>query len=334
LAAEPHNTPDPDAVAIPAPPRTRRALKIAGAVIGLALFAAALATVFANPDDLRAAARTVADAPPWLIAAAVALPVFNWLAVTGAFVVLTPRYVPEHGRPVRTGEMAALIGSAWLLNYLPMRPGLVGRVAYHKKVNGIRVKDSARMLIESGALTGVAVVTLLALALLMLNVHGTTALVVSSAAPLAVAALAWAVLALARSPLWRYAACLFFKLVDMAIWVARYAVVFALVGAPLEAARTVLIAGISQFVLLVPFTGNGLGIREWAVELTADAGLEADLLNRAAETLAVLPVGLVATWWVARSLARHAADCAESREPDQHHADTRTVDTTDGGERP
>lgn len=321
---------DDDTLIVPPSPR-RRAIKVAGGVVGLALFIAAIAVLFSNPDQLSDAARTVAGAPPWLIGAAVALPVLNWLAVTAAFTVLIPRYVPPGGRPVGFGEMAALVGSAWLLNYLPMRPGLVGRVAYHKRVNGVRVKDSARMLIESGVLTGVAVMALLGVAILIADAWSSVVFVAAGAAPFGVIALAWAILAAAGSPLWRYAGCLFFKLVDMGIWVARYMVVFVLVGAPLDAARTVLVAAISQLVLLVPFTGNGLGLREWGVAFTAEAGLQADVLNRAAETLAVLPVGLISTWWVARSLARHR----RSVKQDQATADPRTVEvnsppTTDG----
>ncbi|MEM1183552.1 MAG: hypothetical protein AAGI53_00975 [Planctomycetota bacterium] len=310
--------------------------KVVGAVFGFGLFAAALVVLFRDTDGLSQAAEKVSGAPLWLLAAAVLLPMLNWLSVTGAFVVLIPRYVPPDGKQVDIGEMAALVGSAWLLNYLPLRPGLVARVAYHKTVNKVLARDSARMLVESGALTGVAVTTLLAIAVLMMNAPGTTALIVSSVAPLGVTGLAWAVLGLSGSPLWRYAAALEFKLLDMAIWVARYAVVFSLVGAPLDASRTVLVAAISQFVLLVPLTGNGLGIREWGVALAAEAGLQADVLNRAAETLAVLPVGIISTWWVARKLAKHRgqADTEEARSPDPGNARGGTVVSEPEGNAP
>jgi uncharacterized membrane protein YbhN (UPF0104 family) len=277
--------------------RGSRGRSVIGFIVGAVLLLAAVIAVVVQGEDLGTAVDAVRNAPPWLIAAALALPVANWLSVSAAFAILTQRF----GR-VGLGEMTALIGSAWLLNHLPMRPGLVGRVAYHKAVNQIRVADSARVILESIVLSAIAVVVLLAVAVIMLNERSALAMALTYAAPLAAVAIAWTALGFTGSSLWRYAAALFFKLLDMSIWVARYAVVFALVGAPLDAPRTVLVAAISQVVLLIPISGNGIGLREWAVEFTAEAGLQADLLNRAAETLVVIPIGAACTWWVARRL--------------------------------
>jgi hypothetical protein len=331
--------------------RKSRWRSVVGWTLGALLFAGAIvALVAGGQNDLALAVDAVASAPRWLIAAALLLPVANWLCVSAAFAILTRRYTPEGTAPVGYGEMTALIGSAWLLNHLPMRPGLVGRVAYHKTVNGIRFADSARILIESMLLTGIAVITLFAVALIMIAETSALAMSLTYAAPAVVIALAWLVLGLARSPLARHAGALFFKFCDMSIWVARYAVVFALVGAPLDAPRTVLVAAISQIVLLIPISGNGIGLREWAVAFTAEAGLRADVVNRAAETIMVLPIGLVCTWWVARRYRRHRQIGASNPRPgpanappaevvdpppDQADTSTRTVrETTDPGGQP
>ena len=67
---------------------------------------------------------------------------------------------------------------------------------------------------------------------------------------------------------------------------------------------------IADIALLVPFVGNGLGVREWAVGLTASrqvaaaVGLTADLVNRAAELIVAIPLGLAAWVWLTRTLAR------------------------------
>ena len=53
---------------------------------------------------------------------------------------------------------------------------------------------------------------------------------------------------------------------------------------------------------LVPFIGNGLGIREWSVALAApliggyerDAGLAAELTGRAVDIAMAIPFGMIA----------------------------------------
>jgi hypothetical protein len=51
---------------------------------------------------------------------------------------------------------------------------------------------------------------------------------------------------------------------------------------------------------MIPFLGNGLGVREWAIGLagpalatwTTDTGLAAELLNRCLDLVVVVPLGL------------------------------------------
>src|SRR4029453_11464408 len=50
-------------------------------------------------------------------------------------------------------EMQALIASATLLNFVPMRPGLFGRIAYHRMYNQIAVTHSATVIVQAVCLS-------------------------------------------------------------------------------------------------------------------------------------------------------------------------------------
>lgn len=284
--------------------------RTAGFAIGLALFAAALWAVTSQRGTLDDAIAQAADAPLWLVIAVIAMPVINVLIISQAFHALTRRY-----GDVRRGEMAAVVSSAWLLNYLPMRVGMIGRFAYHKKCNGIRVTDSLRILVESMALSAAAVLLLFAIAALVRFGLGDPPAGVIAAiliAPLIGGAFASLVFALPASPRHRPgigARCIAWTLryADAAIWVARYAAVFAMIGKPISLEQAVIVAAVGQAALMVPISGNGLGIREWAVGFTAEAGLVADVLNRAAELSGAIVAGLIGGWVASRNVARGVA---------------------------
>jgi hypothetical protein len=286
---------------------SRRVRALLGFAVGILLLASAVWVVASRHNDLGHAMKAVRSAPRLMVGAAVVLPVLNNLVIAMVFLVLTRRY----GR-VGGVEMCALIAAAWLLNYLPLRPGLFGRVAYHRMVNGIRVRDSIRVMIGNVACGGVAV----GAALLVVAVagwrsasgFGALAGLGSLLVVLTVAAL------LSRGTAWGPSiAGVFLRYVDLMVWVGRYAIVFSLVGSPIDPLGAVAVASVCQAALLVPFVGNGLGIREWAVGLTAaalpaafladgagSAGLLADLVNRVAEVVAAVPAGLIGTWWLGR----------------------------------
>jgi hypothetical protein len=121
--------------------------------------------------------------------------------------------------------------------------------------------------------------------------------------------------AMAGTVWWWLPVTMALRAADVLVWVARYWVVFRLVGAPLGVAESVAVAGVCQLTLNIPLIGNGLGIREWAVGLTAanlppgvfdqsgrvafGSALTADLINRAAELLAAVPVGLLSAGMLA-----------------------------------
>ena len=289
----------------PVEPPQHKARAVAGFVIGLALFGAAVWAIASGEQDFSASLDAARHAPWWIVASVLLLPIANWLVVSESFRSLTGRY-GSLGR----AEMAGLIGSAWLLNYLPMKPGMFGRLAYHKHVNGIRYADSARVLGFSVSLTGVSLGLLVCVAFLVRTGGPAWVWCTAPAAILGLAAIATR----KRGP-WTgrvvYAGML--RYIDSMIWVGRYAASFALVGAPLSFADSVAVAAVSQVALLIPVSGNGLGVREWGVRLvTSPVGLLADVVNRAAEMVVAVPIGIAGTAWSVRRVraSREAAIAA------------------------
>ncbi len=296
-------------------------------VAGVAL--AGLAAWFAGRADgggaLLRAWHSATGAPPALKVSALLLPVANWAFTSLLFLTLTR----AHGR-VGAGEMGALIGAAGLFNYLPMRPGLVGRVAYHRAVNGIPVMASVRVLATTIALSAVGIALLLLASLVAARIDGPDAKLGALLMPGVVGAvLAW--FAMARGlGAWRLLGGLTLRYLDLLVWVSRYAVIFALVGRPIDPAQAAAIAAVSQIASVVPLAGNGLGLREWAVGWagaalpswfaggpaapSTEAGLSADLIHRAAELPAAIVIGLASTVWLARGLSRRAAAPPEGSE--------------------
>jgi hypothetical protein len=216
--------------------------------------------------------------------------------------------------------MTFLIGAAWLLNHLPLRPGMVGRVAFHKKYHGMAVRDAVRVMVTAMGLTAVALAMLLVVAIAVSRFRSTPAQIAWLTLPTAAAAGAAGLARLAGWGLWREFAALACRSLDMLAWVGRYAIAFTLVGEPLSVDRVVAITAVCQAAMIVPVTGNGLGLREWVVGLTlaavsaqgareeaAAVGLAADLVNRAAETLLAVPVGLWCSYMLARKVRSGAA---------------------------
>ena len=105
------------------------------------------------------------------------------------------------------------------------------------------------------------------------------------------------------------------RVADLIVWTLRYWVVFAIADSPVSMAQAAAVAAVSQVAMSVPLVGNGLGLREWAVGLlraslpawygvaaASSAGLTADLVNRAAELLVAVPVGLLCAAAVTRRI--------------------------------
>lgn len=277
-----------------------------GFILGIALLCAAAIYLITDPDALRDFADRIRNAPAWATLIVIFGPLLNWVFVSQCLWALNRR----HGEIARV-EMLMLVGSAWLLNHLPMRPGLVGRIGYHAKVNKIRVRDCVEASIWSIVHAAIANAIALGLALLMSPTLGIAQLALVLSSPLVVM-LVFAVLAetksdqlglLMRGLMWRYA--------DLLVWMLRYAAAFAMLGVHITPVQIALITAVSQIAQMIPITGGGLGFREWGVGLTATmtpgihgigmrTAVGADVINRIAETIIVVPVGLICTALVTR----------------------------------
>lgn len=283
-------------------PRWRRAARAAGAVAGLALLALAVWTAASDRVQFAAALAALRDAPAAAIALVLAS-VAVGLALTGVlFSILVRRFVPA-GRPaVGFAEMQSLLAATALLNYLPLKPGFVGRIAWHRARHGIAVRDSLRTLVEA-MLLSVAVI-----AAFLVAIPPTRAL--GLAPGLALALPAVTAVGLASRATRTLCAAFLVRQAELALWTLRSWIAFRLIGAPIDLDAAIVLGGASVLATLVPFVSNGLGIREWTVALLApvvstDAasaadGIVAELVLRAAEITVILPAGLAGLAHLAR----------------------------------
>ncbi len=322
--------PTADEASLQALPPARRfsVARLAAYALGLGLLIAAVIAVSGRTDALRQAVESARNSSPWLVLAVIVLPLANIAVISTSFWVLTSRF----GR-VALPEMIALIVSSWLLNHLPLRPGLVGRVGYHKLVNNIPVRFSVRVVIEQ-LLCGIAALGLMLLVAVLCAPLGApvviTLLLVTGAAVTASGfALRHLALTASRSPA---SACITtafgLRLLDMTLWIIRYLCLFALVGHDVGISGAAAITAASQAAMLSPIP---LGLREWVVGAvhawlgaewisgsggaiaTFTPGIAADLANRAAELLVAVPLGILATLWLMRiARATRAARIAQA----------------------
>lgn len=297
------------------PPTRSRLARWLGFAVGLALLLAAVWSVTRHADAMLRLRHSAGAMPAWAFVLLLVIPLLNWLLTSCVFTALTRARVA-----VGAGRMTALIGASWLLNYLPLSPGLFARVAYQKAALGVPVRTSALIVVESVAAGWVVFVFALA------SAHDATHRWGQAAWCLAWAMALMACLVPRRGgspPLARaYAAAFVFKSVDFVFWSLKYMLLLIAVGVEATPTHAVALALVAQTASLVPFIGNGLGVREWLVGLVASAlptwfvftdpamtagptvasGVAADLLGRGAEVLVAVPVGLAC----ARALANQA----------------------------
>lgn len=286
--------------------------------IGLVLFGLAIALVVNQRASLSESYEAIRHANPMWMVLLVALPLGNVVFTALTFVVLMGRY-----ERISFWEMFLLMLSAGLLNYLPLRPGMVGRVAYHRQVHKIRATDSAKVVLRAMLSSAISLAGMIVVAQFAshMGLSQTWWAVPMTLVPGA-ACVIFGTALLKRNPKsrrWRLVVATGWRWGDMLLWAARYAVVFVLVGAPITWAEATLFAAVSQAAMIIPLFGNGLGMREWAIgafagrralqaggsqaealtQMTA-SGLTADLVNRAAELVILVPLGALAGAMLAR----------------------------------
>lgn len=275
---------------------SKRWIRLAGGVVGAALLVAAILVLWSRREQLNVALDALAQPSPMLF---VLLPlcVLGNLALTS---VMFRQLISRYGN-VGQSEMTALIAASALANYLPLRPGLFGRVAWHAAVNGIPARHSLMTIVQALMLTAGGAAALL----LMLLIAQQT-----SEAVLPWMLLAPAAMLLAASFVGARAWCLagLARYLDLLLWIARYAMAFSLIGAPIDLSGAVAFACVGTFATMIPLSSNGLGLREWAIGLVAaqlavtalELGITAELVNRAAEVLVFVITGVIGAAWLAR----------------------------------
>jgi predicted nucleic acid-binding Zn ribbon protein len=319
-----------------APRRRRRTATITLFIVGTLLLLAAIWTIAANRGQFEAAWNSARQASWWVVVLVFAAPIVN-IGLTGlSFAILTRRRGHVGHR-----EMIGLIWIASVLNQLPLRPGLFGRIAYHRVVNRIPVGLSVRVVLEVLA-CAVAANALLLTALLVAGSAGwdgstllwmVFALICTTLACAGVCRTAWLGCGGWRGHAWRYPAVLAVRLADMGVWGARYVLVFWLIGVPIDARGGAALACAGQAAMMAPVP---MGLREWVVGATAawlppefvderrfvrgaegvgsgmieraTPGLMADVLNRSVELAVGVPGALIAGVWLGRRVRRSTLD--------------------------
>lgn len=290
--------------------RTRKVRAIVGFVVGVALIGAAVVALASNREDFQASIDSARHAPFWMLGAVVVLPMANALIVSWSFWLLMRRL----GR-VPFADMFHLICSSWLLNYLPLRPGLVGRLVYHKLVHGVSLKASVAVSVALALMTALGAGHMLAIGMSFgwgvlegVGVLVATTLMIYFFAGLAAQRTPARIFAkrdLRYALLCRYA--------DLLVWTLRFWISFAVVGAPIDAHTAILVAGAVQIAYLFPLTGAGMGVVEWAVGAVAafaissvspEMGIAAALVCRVAEMPATIISGLVGSGFIAKGRTR------------------------------
>ena len=275
-----------------------------GLLLGAALLVGAIVLIAQQHDVLAGALSAMQQPSAPLLVLLIACVLGNIVLTALMFSVLISRY----GK-VRLIEMQALIAAATLLNFLPLRPGLLGRIAYHKTINDIPPVDTAKTIGQAIALS-VGVAGCLALCLVLAAQFQLTLWIVL-ALPFALLALSTLV---GSIRVWALAGLI--RYVEVFVWAARYYAAFALIDYRISIEAAFAFACISMVATLVPFFSNGLGLREWAIGLAAplltayqlEHGLTAELVNRAGELIVVLIAGLVGITWLAHLRRKTPAD--------------------------
>ncbi len=287
-------------------------LRIVGLVLGVAFFAAAIYTAVREKEEFARAIDALRDPPPLAVALVLASVAVGAFLTGTLFHILMRRF----GR-VPFWEMQALIAATAFVNYLPLKPGFVGRVAYHRLRHGVRAAQTVRTIIEAIALSGtVASMFLLGVVTLRAaGMPGEWALLAPALVAVGVRMTRFRTLALA----------LLVRQADLALWTLRYWAVFQLVGAPIDLETAIVLGSVSVIATLLPIVSNGLGIREWVIGLLAplishepvstSQAIVAELVHRVAEITVMTPLGITAILALVRHNRRRALADAHADAP-------------------
>ena len=276
-------------------PRKSRWLRMLGALFSVACLAGAVVIALREHDAMTAAVHSLRAASMVEIALLLVSVAIGIALTASLFTILVRRFAE-----VAYSEMLALIAATSLANMLPLKPGFVARVAWHKARHGIRARDSLRTILEAIALSAMVAGSMLAAVAFLRAMSLPVGFAIVAPACFAVAAVAPSAQIFVRAVLVRHA--------EFALAVFRYHIALTLVGADASLETSIVLACASAVATLVPFISNGLGVREWVTALllpalssgTFAAGVAPVLARRVAELAITLPAGLLASAWLSR----------------------------------
>ncbi|QQE12281.1 flippase-like domain-containing protein [Planctomycetota bacterium] len=237
---------------------------------------------------------------------------FNLILTTFLFHIITKSF--RTTSPVSYPLMFKLIAFSSLLNYIPLiRPGLWGRAAYLKTSHQLELKDS---LLTLGIIFAISIfvffptASILLLALAnelpshLINITLLTTFIVLTLIPSFLKPLIRRLLLSRPTQITTPYLWLLLKIIDMLVASFRLYIAFQVLGSPISYHVALLATSASLFVKLLGLTPNGLGLSEWTVAaltaiaspVTAATGAAAALIDRAAEILVTLPLGLISVY--------------------------------------
>lgn len=257
--------------------------------IGVALVIAAVVYAILKVD-----LSSLENAQPWHVLVLLAAVSLNLVLTSALWWALTLSF--DAKPKVGFKKMFSLVCASGLLNYLPLRPGLLGRTAYLKMRHKLPIKQSITIVITMVGLSalvlgGATVIIRYVPDELMAGISAISTFVGLIVIPLAARGIL-------RRKLKHAWAWIPLRLMDLAVTTLRMWVAFRVVGYEIGWIESVLVAAGGTIVALAGITPNGLGLREWAVAGLASAvtsvALAAALVDRAIETVVVAVSGLLA----------------------------------------
>lgn len=290
----------------------KRIIKIPLLFAGILAFALAVIFAFKGTDF-----SAISQASPWHVLGLSAGVMGNLLLTGVLFWAVTKPF--DCHPAVSLGRMVELILSSSVLNYLPLRMGLLGRAAYLKAIHQLPLRQSGLILIivlALGALVlgsvGLAVVSITMLDQ-MTVILLTCGLLVSLSPVIkrVLAKIAMRQLTEASVLSW-----LTIRMIDMFVVGGRTWFAFAIVGHPITYAQATALGAAGMLISLLGLTPNGLGLREWALagmtllvsQHDASIGATAALVDRAVEVVVVCIMGLPTSWHLAQAMAKQKSD--------------------------
>lgn len=206
-------------------------------------------------------------------------------------------------------RMTQLVTASALLNFLPLRPGLIGRAAILRTHHGLPLRQSAMILLVI-LVTGGLVTLAIGLAALFISnpwVLGASLLGLTMLMSMITGPIASKILRRRLTLAWLWVPI---RMTDAMVASMRLWLAFWVMGHPLDARQAMVAGAAGLIIAMIGLTPNGLGLKEWAIALITQAmavtavqiGLAATLVDRSMEAIVVIVAGLTAMWLLRRWL--------------------------------